>query len=119
MKDLDGLATEVFAPGEFLREELEARGWSQVDFAGILGEDVCAIGEIVAGRRAISPDMARAIGMALGTSPDIWMQLEASFQRYQSEPNRPDQDALPRGGESMDQASRPRDDQGAADRAIR
>ena len=27
---------EVFPPGEFLREELEARGWTQGDLASIL-----------------------------------------------------------------------------------
>ena len=28
---------EVFPPGEFVREELEARGWTQTDLAAILG----------------------------------------------------------------------------------
>ena len=28
---------EVFSPGEHLREELEARGWTQEEFAEIIG----------------------------------------------------------------------------------
>ena len=28
---------EIFSPGEFLREELEARGWSQTELAEIIG----------------------------------------------------------------------------------
>ena len=30
-------SAEVFPPGEFIREEIEARGWSQVELAEILG----------------------------------------------------------------------------------
>lgn len=29
-------AAEIFAPGEFISDELEARGWSQVELAEVL-----------------------------------------------------------------------------------
>jgi hypothetical protein len=43
---------EVFPPGEFIREELEARGWTQSDLAKILGRPLQAINEIVNGKEA-------------------------------------------------------------------
>ena len=49
---------EVFPPGEFLRDELEARNWSQTEFAEIIGRPVRLINEIIAGKRAITPETA-------------------------------------------------------------
>ena len=42
-------AAETFPPGEFLREELEARGWSQTELAEIIGRPVRLINELIAG----------------------------------------------------------------------
>ncbi len=36
---------EVFPPGEFILEELEARGWTQVDLAEIIGRDTVQINQ--------------------------------------------------------------------------
>ena len=75
---------EVFPPGEFLREELEARGWTQADLADKLGcspEDVHAI---IAAKCRISPATARALSKALGTSAELWLNLDANYQRAQS-----------------------------------
>ena len=33
----DRIPAEVFPPGEFLNDELEARGWTQTEFAEIIG----------------------------------------------------------------------------------
>ena len=71
---------EAFTPGEYIREELEARGWSQLDLAEILGRPPQAVNEIIAGKRAIMPDTARALGDALGTSAQLWMNLETAYQ---------------------------------------
>ncbi|MGQ3055043.1 MAG: HigA family addiction module antitoxin [Roseateles sp.] len=71
---------EVFPPGEFLREELEAREWSQQELADILDRPPRLISEIVAGKRAITPETAKGLGDAFGTSPDYWMNLESQYQ---------------------------------------
>ena len=70
---------EVFPPGEFLRDELEARGWSQGDFAEITGRPIQAINEILSGRRGITPEMARRLAAALGTSAEFWMNLQTAY----------------------------------------
>lgn len=71
---------EVFPPGEFLKEELEARGWSQVEFAEIIGKDTRLVYEVVNGKRVITPETAIIFGEALGTSAEVWMNLESAYQ---------------------------------------
>lgn len=68
------------SPGEILKEELEARGWSQVEFAEILGLSPRLVSEILSAKRAITPATAKAIGAALGTSAQLWLNLEAAYQ---------------------------------------
>lgn len=71
---------EVFPPGDFLREELEARGWTQADLAGIIGRDAAMISQIVQGKRGITPETALGLAAAFGTSPEFWMRLEQAYQ---------------------------------------
>lgn len=71
---------EIFPPGEFLREELEARGWNQTELAEIIGRPVRLINEIIAGKKAITPETAVQLGDSLGTGPELWMNLESQYQ---------------------------------------
>src|SRR5947209_939091 len=78
---MDGrIPAEVFAPGEFIRDELEARGWSRSDLAEILGRPTRLVDEIVSGERPGTPEMARGLGDAFGTGPQFWMNLESSYR---------------------------------------
>jgi HTH-type transcriptional regulator / antitoxin HigA len=54
----DRVPAEVFLPGEFLRDELEARGWSQTEFAEIIGREPRVVNEIILAKRAITPETA-------------------------------------------------------------
>lgn len=71
---------EIFPPGDFLRDELDARGWSQTELAEIMGRPVRLINEIVAGKKAITPETAIQLGDSLGTGPELWMNLESQYQ---------------------------------------
>jgi HTH-type transcriptional regulator / antitoxin HigA len=71
---------EVFSPGEFLSEELEARGWTQVELAEIMGRPTTLISAIVKGKKQITPDTAIQLGSALGTDPELWMNLDSQYQ---------------------------------------
>lgn len=73
-------AAETFPPGEFLRDELDARGWTQSDFADILGRPIQLVNEIVLGKRTITPETAQGLANALGTSPQLWLNLESAYQ---------------------------------------
>lgn len=77
-------ARNVFPPGDLLAEELSERGWSQTDFAEIIGRPARVVNEVISGKRGISPSTAQEIAAALGTSPEFWMGLESSFQLARS-----------------------------------
>jgi HTH-type transcriptional regulator/antitoxin HigA len=70
----------ILPPGEHLREEIEAREWSQTDFGRILGRPVKVVNEILNGKRAITPETAQEISRALGTSAQVWLNLESAYR---------------------------------------
>lgn len=74
------IPAEVFPPGEFLKEELEARGWTQTEFAEIIDKDTRLVSEVISGKRTVTPETAIALGEALGTGPEIWLNLESQYQ---------------------------------------
>ncbi|MBI5117628.1 HigA family addiction module antidote protein [Candidatus Poribacteria bacterium] len=78
----DRKVAEVFPPGEFIKEELEARNWSQVDLAEIIGRNPNVINELIMGKRSITPETAKALGDAFGTSAQYWMNLESMYQLW-------------------------------------
>ena len=79
---------DVFPPGDFIREELEARGWTQSDLAAILGRPFQTINQIVNGRKAITSRTARELEAALGPSAEFWMNLETSYRLHkESDPD--------------------------------
>lgn len=73
---------EAFPPGEFIKEELEARGWSQEDLAEIMGRQSSIVSALVNGKRAVSPDIASGLADAFGTTAQFWMNLETAYQLF-------------------------------------
>ncbi len=71
---------EVFPPGDFIREELEARGWTQGDLARVLGRPLQTVNLIINGRKSVTAETAKALGVAFGTGPELWMNLETAYQ---------------------------------------
>jgi len=64
-------------PGEMLREEfLVPLGISQNALALKLRVPATRIGEIVKGKRAITPDTALRLARFFGTSPEFWLNLQ-------------------------------------------
>ncbi len=84
MDEQAGFGIPVPHPGEFIKDELEARGWSQRDLAYILGCPEQAIGMIVSGRRGISADMAKALGHAFDVSPEFFANLQKLYDLSQA-----------------------------------
>src|SRR5271168_436777 len=67
-------------PGEVLFEEfLKPLGISNNKLAVDIGVPATRIGEIVHGRRAITPETALRLAHYLGTSPEFWLNLQQSF----------------------------------------
>lgn len=69
-----------FHPGEILLEEfLEPNGLTQVELARRLGWTTARLNELIKGKRGITAAAALDLADALGTSPKLWMNLQATF----------------------------------------
>ncbi len=76
---------EAFPPGEYLADELEARGWKQNEFAEIIRRPVKVVNEIILGKKSITPDTAYELPAALGTSPEYWLNLQSYYDLWLTE----------------------------------
>jgi antitoxin HigA-1 len=69
-----------FHPGEMLLEEfLEPKGVTQAAFAEKIGWTKTRLNELIKGKRGITAAAALDLADALGTSPKLWMNLQATF----------------------------------------
>ena len=76
-------------PGEMLREEfLLPKGISQRAFAAELGWTAAKLNELVTGKRGITADSALDLAEALGTSAELWMNLQVSWDLNKAEQKR-------------------------------
>ncbi len=69
-----------FHPGEILLEEfLLPMGVTQAAFAEKIGWTRARLNELIKGKRGITAESALDLAEALGTSPKIWMNLQATY----------------------------------------
>ena len=70
-------------PGQILAKEfLEPRGLSQSDLAARMGIPVQRVNQILRARRAITADPALLLAEALGTTPQLWMNLQMNHDLW-------------------------------------
>ena len=75
-------------PGEFIEEEMEARGWIRRDLAYILKVPDTSVGLIISGKRGVTHRMAKALGAAFEVSEDLFINLQSSYDKAMAkEPN--------------------------------
>ncbi len=68
-------------PGEYLAEEIGARGLSQKELAKRMGRPANAINEIINGKKAITAETALQLETVMPEIPArFWMNLEADYQ---------------------------------------
>ncbi len=85
---MTAVLAEAFPAGGYLADELEARGWTQAEFAEILGRPPQFVSEIVSGKKEITRESAAQIGAALGTSAEMWLKLQDSYYLWKQRQNR-------------------------------
>ncbi len=67
-------------PGEVLSEDfMKPSGLSQYRLADSLGVPAIRISQIIRGQRGISADTALRLARYFGTSPDVWIGLQARY----------------------------------------
>jgi addiction module HigA family antidote len=76
-------------PGEMLLEEfLQPKGMSQREFSEKLGWTTAKLNELVKGKRGVTADSALDLAEALGTSPELWMNLQMMWDLRRAEVRR-------------------------------
>lgn len=73
------MARTPIHPGEILADELEALGLSAAELARLIDVPSNRISQIIAGKRTITADTALRLGRYFGTSPDLWMNLQKTY----------------------------------------
>jgi addiction module HigA family antidote len=69
-----------FHPGEILLEEfLGPKGVTQAAFAEKIAWTKSRLNELIKGKRGITAAAALDVAEALGTSPKLWMNLQATY----------------------------------------
>lgn len=71
-------------PGKIIATQLEALGLTVYAAAPLLGVTKQALGNIVAGKSGVSPDMALRLGRFFDNGPELWMGLQADYDLYQA-----------------------------------
>lgn len=72
---------EVYlSPGQVLRAELDARGWSQADLAARTGLSAKHVNHVVQGVAPLSTEVALTLERTLGVRSRVWNALEAAYR---------------------------------------
>jgi len=70
-------------PGDIIRDEIEARGWSQETFAEILGISLTHVSRMINNKEAISFERARLLSGAFGNTPQFWINAYTNYRLRQ------------------------------------
>jgi len=70
-------------PGAILADELQERGITQAALAGHIAVLSKTVNKICRGKRGISAEMAMKLSLALGASPQFWLNLQKNWELSQ------------------------------------
>ena len=72
-------------PGEILRDELDDLGLSANALSKALGVPVNRVTMILNGQRGVSADTALRLARYFGTTPQLWLNLQKTWELRQAE----------------------------------
>ena len=73
-------------PGELLREDvLPATGLSVSAAARALGVTRQTLHAVLAGRQAVTPEMALRLGKLFGNGPDLWLRMQQAHDLWHAQ----------------------------------
>ncbi|GAC1331558.1 MAG: HigA family addiction module antitoxin [Beijerinckiaceae bacterium] len=70
-------------PGRIVKDAIEELNLSVVDAAGGLGITRQQLHKIMAGRSAVTPEMAVRLEKALGSTADTWLRMQMNYDLAQ------------------------------------
>lgn len=75
----------VSHPGEMIARDLEDLGISGRRFALNIGVTPATVSRFLAGKTALTPQLAIRIAAALGSTPEFWLRLQCAYDLRQLE----------------------------------
>lgn len=75
----DIVLKEIFHPGEFIKDELEARAMKQKELSEKMEIAATVLSEIIHGKRNLTPLLALKLETALGINAEFWMKLQVGY----------------------------------------
>lgn len=75
----------AFHPGYYVEEIIEDMGISQAEFATRMGTTAKTLSNLVNGQINLSNNLAKKIAVMLGTSPDVWLNLQSAYDQKRIE----------------------------------
>lgn len=80
------IPAQCFHPGEYIRDEMEARKWDVAELArrmSVHDMPVEIAVSLIECKQDITPNIAFGLRRAFGTSADLWMNLQKAFDVWQ------------------------------------
>ena len=75
-------ALTFFPPGDFLRVEIVARGWTRAATAERMGCTVEVVNAIIGREQDVTPEIAEMLSAAFWTSAQFWLNLQAAYDSW-------------------------------------
>lgn len=72
----------AFHPGYYIAEMIVDMGMTQEEFAQRLGTTAKTISLLVNGKANLTKDIAKKLSTMLGTSSEIWLNLQSAYERH-------------------------------------
>lgn len=77
------IPAQCFHPGEYIRDEMEAREWDAAELAKRMSVSAEIVLSLIEYKQDITPAIAFGLHRAFGTSVDLWMNLQKAFDVWQ------------------------------------
>jgi antitoxin HigA-1 len=74
------MTSPAIHPGEILADELQELGISAAELARTLHVPTNRVTQILNGQRGITADTALRLGQWFGTGPELWLNLQKSYE---------------------------------------
>jgi len=84
------MTLKVDHPGVFLKQKIRDKNWSQRDLGYVLNTYEQTISLIINGKKGISPDMAKSLGIALDVPAEKFIRLQVLYDLSQAKEPSPE-----------------------------
>jgi HTH-type transcriptional regulator/antitoxin HigA len=82
------IPAQCFHPGEFVKDEIDARGWDASELAKRMSAHhsvpVSIVQDLIDCKLDVTPNIAFGLRRAFGTSVDFWMNAQQAFDSWKA-----------------------------------